>query len=272
MKSSNSKKQIPFVVAVLPLLVLLFAGAFSVFFWKVGMLVPLFSGIISTALVGFIYGFSWDELETGLKEGVFKALQPILILIIVGSIIGTWISSGTIPSLIYYCLKFIKPEIFVPLAAFITAIVSTSTGTSFTSIATVGIALIAVGNGMGFPTPLTAAAIISGAFFGDKLSPLSDTTNIAAAVVDCDLFDHVGHMLWDTIPAFILSLVIYWLISLKHVSQGITNMAEVNSLLTGLEGVFNLNPLLLILPKGILSLISINNELGYLFLILADST
>lgn len=244
----TKQKQIPFIVALLPILILLSTGALSVLIWKVGMIIPLFSGIVSTAIIGLIYGFSWTELEDGIKSGIYKALQPILILTIVGSIIGTWISSGTIPSLIYYGLKFLKPEIFVPLAAIITAIVSTSTGTSFTSIATVGVALMAVGNGMGFPVPLTAAAIISGAFFGDKLSPLSDTTNIAPAMAECNLFEHVGHMLWDTIPAFIISIILYWFVSLAHITTGVDGIQQINTLLTGLENSFNLHPLLLLLP------------------------
>lgn len=247
MKISNHK-QIPFIVALLPVMILLSTGALSVFIWKVGMIIPLFSGIVSTAVISLIYGFSWAELEVGIKDGIYKALQPILILTIVGSIIGTWISSGTIPALIYYGLKFLRPEIFVPLAAVITAIVSTSTGTSFTSIATVGVALMAVGNGMGFPAPLTAAAIISGAFFGDKLSPLSDTTNIAPAMAECNLFEHVGHMLWDTIPAFIISIILYWSVSLNHITKGAEGIQQVNTLLSGLENSFNLNPLLLLLP------------------------
>jgi len=193
---SNEKKSsdISFVVALIPVLVLLITGALSVFVWKIGMLIPLLSGSTAAALVGVYYNKSWDQLENGLKNGVAQALQPIFILIIVGSIIGSWILSGIIPSLIYYGLKIINPSVFLPLAALITAVVSTSTGTSFTSIATVGIALMAVGNGMGFPAAITAAAVISGAFFGDKISPLSDTTNIAPAIVECDLFEHINHM------------------------------------------------------------------------------
>ena len=154
------REKISFFTAVLPIIVLLLTGAFSVFYWKVGMIVPLLSGVVTTGIIGFVHNFKWEELQEGLKEGVANALPAIFILLIVGSIIGTWILSGTIPAMIFYGLKFLNPSLFVPLAALITAIVSTTLGTSFTSIATVGIALIAVGNAMGFATPLTAAAIL----------------------------------------------------------------------------------------------------------------
>ncbi|MFO7958893.1 MAG: Na+/H+ antiporter NhaC [Candidatus Brocadiia bacterium] len=242
------KRKLSFIIAILPILVLLLMGAFSVFYWKVGMIVPLLSGVVATGIIGFLFDYSWDELQQGLKEGVAKALPAIFILLIVGSIIGTWILSGTIPAMIFYGLKFLSPSLFLPLAALITAIVSTTLGTSFTSIATVGIALIAVGNAMGFATPLTAAAIISGAFFGDKLSPLSDTTNIAAAMADCSLFEHVGHMLWDTIPAFGLSLIIYWVVGQSQVGGGFEGTEQINILMQGLNSSFNITPLLFILP------------------------
>lgn len=246
----NQKKsnQISFVLALVPVLVLLTAGALSVFIWKVGMLIPLLSGTAAAAFVGAYYGKSWNELENGLKNGVSQALQPVFILIIVGSIIGTWILSGIIPSLIYYGLKIINPSIFLPLVALITAVVSTSTGTSFTSIATVGIALMAVGNGMGFPAAVSAAAVVSGAFFGDKISPLSDTTNIAPAIVECDLFEHINHMLWDTIPAFLISLVLYYFLGINQMASTSSGINEINSLISGLESVFNISPLLLLVP------------------------
>ncbi len=242
------KRKISFMIAVLPIIVLLLMGAFSVFYWKVGMIVPLLSGVVATGIIGYIFNYSWEELQEGLKEGVANALPAIFILLIVGSIIGTWILSGTIPAMIFYGLKFLSPSLFIPLAALITAIVSTTLGTSFTSIATVGIALIAVGNAMGFATPLTAAAIISGAFFGDKLSPLSDTTNIAAAMADTNLFEHVGHMLWDTIPAFVLSLILYWVVGQTQVGGGFEGADQINTLMQGLDSLFNITPLLFVLP------------------------
>lgn len=248
MKNEKTNKQISFVVALIPVLVLIIMGALSVFVWKVGMLLPLISGITAAALIGFYYNQSWNQLEEGLKNGVTQALQPIFILIIVGSIIGSWILSGIIPSLIYFGLKIINPTFFLPLTALITAVVSTSTGTSFTSIATIGIALMAVGNGMGFSAAVTAAAVISGAFFGDKISPLSDTTNIAPAVVDCSLFEHIEHMLWDTLPAFLLSLVLYYFLGINQITSAAAGAEEINNLINSLDKIFNISPLLILVP------------------------
>ncbi len=244
----KKEKNISLSVSLLPVFVLLLTGALSVFKWKIGMLFPLISSVITTSIIAFLTGKKWSDLEKGLTKGISVVLQPVMILIIVGSIIGTWIASGTIPTIIFYGLKFISPAIFIPLTAVLTAVVSTSIGTSFTSIATVGIALMAVGNGMGFPAPLTASAVISGAFFGDKISPLSDTTNIAPAIAGCDLFEHVAHMLWDTVPAFLISLIIYYFINLKYAAATLTETATVNSLIIGLEEAFYITPVLLILP------------------------
>lgn len=245
---SQDKKKLSLFLACLPILVVIFMGLMSVLKWKAGMHTPLLASIITAALIGKYLGFSWGEMEKGLVDGVARALPALFILLIVGTIIGSWIAGGIIPTLIYYGLKILAPSIFVPAAALVTAIVSLATGTSFTSLATVGLALMATGLGMGFPAPLVAGAVISGAYFGDKLSPLSDTTNLAPAMVGCTLFEHVGHMLWDTIPAFLVSLVLYYFVGIKYVSTSMTQPEELQAIFTGLEGAFNINLLLLLIP------------------------
>lgn len=245
---SQDKKKLSLFLACLPILVVIFMGLMSVLKWKAGMHTPLLASIITAALIGKYLGFSWSEMEKGLVDGVARALPALFILLIVGTIIGSWIAGGIIPTLIYYGLKILAPSIFVPAAALVTAIVSLATGTSFTSLATVGLALMATGLGMGFPAPLVAGAVISGAYFGDKLSPLSDTTNLAPAMVGCTLFEHVGHMLWDTIPAFLVSLVLYYFVGIKYVSTSMTQPEELQAIFTGLEGAFNINLLLLLIP------------------------
>lgn len=242
------KEKLPSLgVALIPLLVLLTVAAFSIFSWKVGMFVPLISGIVATACVGKYLGYRWDELEKALSEGVMSALPAVFILFIIGIIIGVWILSGIIPALIYYGLALINPQLFVPLVALITGIISLVLGSSFTSIATVGIAFMAIGKSMGFPLPLIAGAVISGAFFGDKLSPLSDTTNVAPAMVGENLFAHVRHMLWDTIPAFILSLFLYWWVGRHYVAQT-ASIEEIQRVMEGLQTLFVIHPLLLSVP------------------------
>ena len=168
------------------------------------MHVPLMIGVIVAPVVSIAAGWSWDEVQQMMVKGVGRAVPAVFILLIIGIIVGTWIASGVIPTMIYYGLTIINPAIFVPIVAVVTGIVSITLGSSFTSIATIGIAFMAIGEGLGFPPGLIAGAVISGAYFGDKLSPLSDTTNIAPAMAETDLFSHVKHMLWDTIPAFVI--------------------------------------------------------------------
>ncbi|KGX93004.1 sodium:proton antiporter [Pontibacillus halophilus JSM 076056 = DSM 19796] len=233
--------------ALLPLIALIGAAACSIFFWKVGMYIPFTIGIIASALVGKRLGYTWNELQQFLTNGVSKALPAIFILLIIGTIVGTWILSGTIPTLIYYGLEIIQPNFFLPTVVVTSGIVAITLGSSFTAIATIGLAFMAIGTSLGFSPAHIAGAIISGAFFGDKLSPLSDTTNIAPAMVDVDLFDHVKHMLWDTIPAFVLSIIAFWILGLNTTS-GDFNTSQIDTILSGLNNVFVIHPLLLLLP------------------------
>jgi Na+:H+ antiporter, NhaC family len=181
-------------------------------------------------------------------DGVSRALPAVFILLIIGTIIGSWIASGVIPTMIFYGLTIIKPEIFVPIVAIVTGIVAVTLGSSFTSIATIGLAFMVIGEGLGFPAALVAGAVISGAYFGDKLSPASDTTNVAPAMADTDLFSHVKHMLWDTIPAFAISILLFWIISNTDAGSGITDTATINSFKNGLNDIFVIHPLLLVMP------------------------
>ncbi|MFM1650489.1 Na+/H+ antiporter NhaC [Brevibacillus sp. B_LB10_24] len=233
--------------AVLPLLLLVVTAAFSILRWKAGMYVPLIAGITATALLGIYLGYSWKQLETFMSEGVSRALVAFFMLFIIGAICGTWILSGVIPTLIYYGLAIINPSIFVPAVALTTGILAIATGSSFTSIATVGLAFMAVGQGMGFPPALIAGAVISGAYLGDKISPLSDTTNVAPAMVDTDLFSHVRHMMWDTIPAFAISLALYWFLGMKYAGNT-AHLEQVDQVMDALKQTFNIQPLLLLLP------------------------
>ncbi len=153
----------------------------------------------------------WQTLIEGILSGVSKVSIAALILLLIGTLVGLWIQSGTIPTLVSYGLKIISPSIFLPTTFLVCLIMSLATGTSYGTIGTVGIALIGVQAGMGLPTPITAGAILSGAYFGDKMSPLSDTTNIAAAVGEADLFRHIRSMMYTTIPAALITLILFWL-------------------------------------------------------------
>ncbi|MDD4779381.1 MAG: Na+/H+ antiporter NhaC [Tissierellia bacterium] len=248
MSEENKKRKLNLFLALLPLLVIIVFGLLSVLKWKAGMNIPIISGIITAGLIGSWLGFTWDELQQGLVKGVSRALPPLFIILIIGIIIGSWIQGGIIPSLIFYSLKVISPGIFVPAATLVTSIIATATGTSFTSIATVGLALMATGLGMGFPAPLLAGAIISGAYFGDSVSPLSDTTNLASAMSNCTLFELVGHLAKSGIPALLFSLIMYYFLGVKYATQANMNMDSIAEILQGLSSSFVISPLLLLIP------------------------
>ncbi|MCG7345964.1 Na+/H+ antiporter NhaC [Sporosarcina sp. ACRSL] len=242
------KKEMTFGLSIIPILALVIAAASSIFVWKAGMHIPLLIGVIAAAVVAKICGWSWETIEKMMVNGVSRALPAVFILLIIGIIVGTWIASGVIPTMIYYGLSIIEPSLFIPLVALITGIVSMTLGSSFTSIATIGIAFMAIGEGLGFTPGLVAGAVISGAYLGDKLSPLSDTTNIAPAMAETDLFSHIKHMLWDTIPAFVLSLILYWIVGRSGSATHAVDTNGIGLLKTGLEGVFTIHPLLLLVP------------------------
>lgn len=154
-------------------------------------------------------GASWDELHDGIREGISTAIIPIFIFLLIGCLIAVWIKAGIIPSIMVFGLKMISVQFFVPSVFLVCALVGVAIGSGFTTISTVGIALFGMGITMNANSALVAGAIISGAIFGDKMSPLSDSTNLASAVAGSDLFNHIKNMMWTTIPAFIVSLLLF---------------------------------------------------------------
>ncbi|MGI6784970.1 MAG: Na+/H+ antiporter NhaC [Aminivibrio sp.] len=167
--------------------------------------IPLFIAAVFTAAMGvFFIGRKWADVEEGMINGITVALQAVLILMTIGGLVGAWIQSGVVPTLIYYGLNLLTPQYFLLASLLICSIVSLSTGSSWSTSGTVGIALMGIGAGLGVPAPVTAGFIISGAYFGDKMSPLSDTTNLAPAVAGSDLFSHIRAMMWTTIPTLLI--------------------------------------------------------------------
>ncbi|NVJ49137.1 MAG: Na+/H+ antiporter NhaC [Gammaproteobacteria bacterium] len=191
------------------------------------------------ALIGFKNGFNWKMIEEGIVHGVSSAFGAILILLAVGSLVGTWLLSGTVPTMIYFGLQLLEPSVFYFAACLICALVSVSIGSSWTTAGTVGVALIGVAIGLGLSPEITAGAIISGAYFGDKMSPLSDTTNLAPAVAGSELFSHIRHMVWTTTPSITLALIIFLIIGLTQ-STAHSNV-NLNETLEVLQGNFNIS-------------------------------
>ena len=244
----KEKRKMNIWLAITPIVVVIILALFSVLKWKAGMLIPLIGSMTSACLVGLYLGFDWEELLKGLVDGITRAAGALFILFIVGAIVGTWIQGGIIPALIYYALKIINPAVFVPAACFVTAIVASATGTSFTSIATIGLALMATGLGMGFPAPLLAGAIISGAFFGDSVSPLSDSTNLSSAMTGTNLFEVVAHIAKSAVPTLLVAVAVYYFAALPYLGLVSTESQMVNDMLTGISGKFYISPILFIVP------------------------
>ena len=211
-------KPLTFGLAITPVILLIVLLALSVYLfgadssYGANQIVLLFSAA-AVGLVGMSRGMRWRDVEQGIIAGITMCLGPMLILLSVGMLIGAWILAGTIPALIYYGVQILSPSIFYTATAVICAMIAISIGSSWTVAGTMGIGLMAIAASFKLSPEITAGAIISGAYFGDKLSPLSDTTNLAAATTGVDLFDHIRHMLWTTIPSFVLALLVFTVLS-----------------------------------------------------------
>lgn len=204
-------------------------------------------------LVGLKIGVSWERMQEGILISINAAMSSILILLLIGSLAGTWLLSGVVPAMIYYGLEIMNPSIFLFAACIVSAIVSIATGSSWSTVATVGIALLGIGMALGLSEGLVAGAIISGAYFGDKMSPLSDTTNLAPAMAGTDLFTHIRHMTWTTFPSIGISLVIFLLIGFLGVESGaVANVSEVQE---AILLSFDINGWLFLVPVVVIALI-----------------
>ncbi|MFT4672049.1 MAG: NhaC family Na+:H+ antiporter [Pseudohongiellaceae bacterium] len=235
--------------ALIPITVLITLLSFSVYLFGGDASfgpnqIALCVGAVVASIIGWSNGQTWDELETSIISGVMIAIKPILILFSVGVLIGSWIMSGTVPTMIYYSLLILDPSIFYAASCLICAIIALSIGSSWTVAGTVGIALIGAAAGMGLSLEITAGAIISGAYFGDKMSPLSETTNLAPAVAGTDLFSHIAHMVWTAIPSIIIALILYTVIGLNIDTTGTADDLAITLQL--LSENFVLNPIMLL--------------------------
>jgi NhaC family Na+:H+ antiporter len=214
----------------------------------------MFAALIA-AVIGVANGSSVDVVFDKIKSNIKDTSQAIYILILIGGLAGTWLISGIVPAMIYYGLDLINVSLFLPTATIISALVSLSTGSSWSTTATVGIALMGIGQAIGIPSPVVAGAIISGAYFGDKLSPLSDTTNLAPAMAGTDLFTHIRYMLYTTIPSMVISLILFTIIGLSY-KDGALDPAQVNEIQLLLSQSYNITPWLFVVPLGVIILIS----------------
>jgi len=240
--------------AVVSLFSLVVGISVSIVVYGLDPQVPMLLGVIVSSVVALRCGFSWSVIQNGMVQGIANALPAMIILLVVGILIGIWILAGVVPTLIYYGLTFMSPAVFLPATLLICAITSLATGTSWGTAGTIGVALMGIGAGLGFPLPIVAGAVLSGAYFGDKMSPLSDTTNLAPAMAGTDLFTHIRHMTYTTGVAFSLTLVIEIVLGLRYSSVG-GDLSRIDTMLTTLESTFTINPVL-ILPALIVLFVS----------------
>lgn len=243
--------------ALLPVIVLVFLLAFNVGVYGDDALggsnqFILILGAAVAAIVGFKNKVSYQDMIEIIGANIKSTTGAILILLFVGALAGTWLLSGIIPAMIYYGLQILHPSIFLPACIVICAIISLATGSSWTTSATVGIALIGIGRALGIPVGMVAGAVISGAYFGDKLSPLSDTTNLAPAMAKTDLFSHIRYMTYTTVPSIIITLVVFLILGFFQQSNG---SADTEVLLASIEERFDVNMGLFLVPATVIYLI-----------------
>jgi len=243
--------------ALLPVVVLVAMLAYNVFVFGDGALdgsnqfILLLGGAVA-AVVGFFNKVSYKQMMAEVAENVKSTTGALLILLMVGALSGTWLISGIIPSMIYYGLQILNPTIFLAACVVICAIISVATGSSWTTSATVGIALIGIGDALGISLGMTAGAVLSGAYFGDKLSPLSDTTNLAPAMAGGELFSHIKYMTLTTIPTIVVTFLVFVILGFTIDTSG---TADTEAILTSLKKGFHITPWLFLVPVAVIFMI-----------------
>ena len=257
--TDNTVKEPSLLDALIPILSLIFMLGMSVYYFGDNssygpnqIVLMICTAIV--VIIGIKNGQGWSTIEKAIVKGISTAMVAILILLLVGGLIGTWILAGIVPTMIYYGLNILSPDYFYVASCLICAVIAISIGSSWTVAGTIGISLIAMAAALGLSLEITAGAIISGAYFGDKMSPLSDTTNLAPAVTGTNLFDHIEHMVWTTVPSLIIAAIIFLIIGLQ--SDSAAELSSLDTTLSILQSQFNLS-LWLLLPLFIVFFMAI---------------
>ena len=248
--------KMPFGWALFCIAFLLISMILSLVWLDIPVHINLIIAIAVTLLVSWLNnGHNWSLLSDAIDYGGKICIQPTIIMMLIGVLIASWIASGTVPMIIYWGLKLISPSVFLLTACLISAIIAIAIGSSWSTAGTVGVALMGVGLGLGINPAMTAGAVISGAYLGDKMSPMSDTTNLAPAVAEADLFDHIRSMMVTTGPAFVISLIIYGLLGLKYSADSVDS-AMVAATMDAIQSHFTMN-ILLLLPAVVVIVLAI---------------
>jgi Na+:H+ antiporter, NhaC family len=257
MKQKKEKSPTLFA-ALIPVIFLTGAISLNVFLFKdeslsgSNQIVLLISAAVAVVVCLFL-GKNWEHLLNGIVKSISTAVPAILILLMIGALAGTWMLSGIVPTMIYYGLDIMNPSFFLVSAAIICALVSVSTGSSWSTVATIGVALLGIGSALGIPEGMIGGAIISGAYFGDKISPLSDTTNLASAVTDTPLFTHIRYMMFTTIPSFAIALLIFLFLGFRKANP--LSSADIDAVQASMDSIFHISPWLFLVPLLVIFLI-----------------
>jgi Na+:H+ antiporter, NhaC family len=255
--TENIKKPTLFQ-SLIPIVILIFLLSINVVFYGdntlggSNQLTLLFSATFA-AIIAYAIGITWETMFNGVINSISSALPALIILLLIGALSGTWLLSGIVPAMIYYGLEIINPKIFLFAAVVICAIVSLATGSSWSTVATVGIALLGIGKALGFNEGIIAGAIISGAYFGDKMSPLSDTTNLAPAMAGTDLITHIRYMTYTTIPSISIALLLFLILGFSTTNE--LELSEIASLQASISEKFNITPWLFLVPIAVILMI-----------------
>ncbi|WP_372746133.1 Na+/H+ antiporter NhaC [Lutibacter sp.] len=256
-------KELNILEALIPVVILMMLLAYNIFYaggeWLgeySNQFILLMGGVVAS-FVGFFNKVNIKTMLLEVWENLKSVFVPIMILFLVGALAGTWLISGIIPAMVYYGLQVLSPSIFLPASVVIAAIISVATGSSWTTSATVGIALVGIGTALGIPTGMIAGAVISGAYFGDKMSPLSDTTNLAPAMAGTDIFTHIRYMTLTTVPTVVITIIVFTIISLNIETTG---SADVSGLLHTINETFHISIYLFIVPLIVIVLILLKTK------------
>lgn len=248
-KSNTTTKKTPtFGQSLIPLIAIALFLGLGYGLLHLNAEILLIAAACTAGLIALRLGYTYKEIENCIIAGMMKGMPAMLIVIVVGALIGSWIACGTIPMLIYYGLHIISPKFFLATACIVSSIISLVTGTSYGTVGTIGVAFIGIAHGLNIPLDQAAGAIVAGAYFGDKLSPFSDTTNLAPIAARSNLFDHIRHMLWTTTPAWLLGLAVYFFLGLASHSSGAVSLEKTEIIMQTIRSGFTFHWLLLLPP------------------------
>ncbi|MCT4782056.1 MULTISPECIES: Na+/H+ antiporter NhaC [Exiguobacterium] len=253
--NQGNKQEMKLGWALLPLLVMIGVMLVAIVLLEQGPHIPLIIGTAVASMVAYKHGFKWKEIEEMMYKGIRLALPAVVIIILVGLTIGAWIGGGIVATMIYYGLTIISPAYFLVTICLICAVVALSIGSSWSTMGTIGVAGMGIGLSMGIPAAMVAGAVISGAYFGDKMSPLSDTTNLAAGLTHTNLFEHIRHMLYTTIPGLLIALGVYFWLGRRFSASG-TDSSDITQTLAILQDSFIVSPWLLLIPLAVIVLVA----------------